>query len=766
MAEDGPSSDRIDELIERVNFMEQTLRSQLVRLYAIERRLGLAQDQPVQEPRRPEPAPKSQEVSIGQQPPRPLPQPPSIAPKPSPSRGAAARQPGDLEARIGGNWLNRIGIIAITFGLAFFLKYAFENEWIGPAGRVGIGVVIGLGFLAGGERLRPRYPNYAYGLTGGGVLILYLAIYAAFSFYSLVPHPLAFAFMAGVTVIASLLAARYSALPIAVLGLIGGFLTPLLLSTGRDNQTGLFTYIALLDAGVLALAYSKQWRSLNYMSFAATVLMFAAWMGAYYLGSKLWLTIFFLTLFFAIFALLAITYNVFNRRPTTWADLLLVFLNGLLYFGTSYELLDEDHHAYLGLFAVIVSGFYLGLGYFTYRRDPEDRLLVYTFLGLSFLFLVLAVPIQTDQHWVTMGWAIEGAVMTWIGLRVGDRISRYGALLVFAIAATHWIVIDVIDFSYSASGMFVPLVNRRALSCAVLVGTLAASALFYRRMAGAGDEDRSLFVGIYTLAANALALALLSLDATDYFEQKKALASGVEADERWRRLDNTQGFTLTVLWIVYGAMGFIAGIRWKRKALRLVFLGLLAVTAIKVLFDDLSYYDASWHTAFFNETFAAFALLIAAAVLAAWYYERSDETDERERAALLPVIVVSANLLAIIALSAEASGYFAREIREAGAETRDLRLARQLALSVIWAVYGGVMLATGIVRRRRLLRIMALLLLGVTIFKVFIIDLASLDQVYRMVSFIVLGLILLAVSFLYQRLRQLIIEADEIAEPD
>ncbi|HEX8186675.1 MAG TPA: DUF2339 domain-containing protein, partial [Blastocatellia bacterium] len=252
---------------------------------------------------------------------------------------------GDLEARIGGNWFNRIGIIAISIGVAFFLKYAFDNQWIGPWGRVLIGVGIGLGFLIAGEQLRRRYANYAYGLTGGGVLILYLSIYAAYAFFRepLIGQMPAFICMAIVTATASLLSARYSALPIAFLGLIGGFLTPLLLSTKVDNQVGLFGYIALLDVGVLALAYSKQWRSLNYSAFIATVLMFAGWMFVWYTEEKLWTTIFFLTLFFVIFALLAVLYNVVNQRPTMWIDLGLVFANALLYFGTSYQLLEEKY---------------------------------------------------------------------------------------------------------------------------------------------------------------------------------------------------------------------------------------------------------------------------------------------------------------------------------------------------------------------------------------------------------------------------------------
>ncbi|HTG17307.1 MAG TPA: DUF2339 domain-containing protein, partial [Blastocatellia bacterium] len=161
--------------------------------------------------------------------------PPAASQPPASSRRGGV----DLEARIGGNWFNRIGIIAICFGVAFFLKYAFDNEWIGPGGRVSIGVAIGLVFLAGGERLRKRYASYAYGLTGGGIAVLYLAIwFASIRHYNLIHPTLAFVLMAAVTATGSLLAARYDALPIAVLALIGGFLTPILLSTGVDNETG------------------------------------------------------------------------------------------------------------------------------------------------------------------------------------------------------------------------------------------------------------------------------------------------------------------------------------------------------------------------------------------------------------------------------------------------------------------------------------------------------------------------------------------------
>src|ERR1041384_895395 len=943
MAEDQDSSDKSKQFEDRLSYLEMIARDTAARLYQIEKQMGLVfhavpremkppvnrepkqetkQEAQIQNETERTGAPAINETVAGSEPAKPIVSPdvsrqpsgpirtPSERPGPqapqsrapyatlresapqvtTPAATSRTRQGGDLESRIGGSWFNRIGVLAIFLGVAFFLKYAVDNEWIGPITRVLIGVAIGILFLLGGERLRKRYASYAYGLTGGGIAVLYASIwFASFKHYGLISPAAAFAFMVVVTAAASLLAARYGALPIAVLGLIGGFLPPILLSTGVDYEAGLFAYIAVLDAGVLLLAYSKHWRSLNYLAFISTVLMFAAWMETWYDPSKLRTTVGFLTIFFVIFALLAVMYNVVNRRPTGWLDLAMVFANALLYFGTSYDLLDEKHHGALGGFAVLVAAFYLGLGYFTYRRDREDRLLVFTFLGLGFLFSVLAVPIQFEQHWITMGWAIEGAVMTWIGLRAKDRTSRYAAFVVFLIAITHWAISDVQEFAYIAPAHFVPLLNKRALSCAVLIISLAASAVFYKRY-GEKAEDRASFAGLLFLAANALAIALLSIDANDYFEQRKALEAGPSIATA---IGNTKALTLTALWTIYGLGTLFVGVVRKIKPLRFLALLLLAGATVKVLVVDLNYYAASWHTLILNQTFASFVLIVAALGIGAWFYARHFEVGDEERDVVIPLLigvanvlavvaltaevwghyarvrmeaasqdidrientkqfvlsavwtiyatvalwlgtkrgtralrigallllgltiakalmvdlfyydaawhklilnptfatfallvyalasgsrfyshggsvdkeeskeivpllVVGANVLALVALSAEALGYYAARIHagDTSGPLGDLGLAQQLSLSVVWAIYGGAMLTVGIARRSKLLRVMALLLLSMTILKVFLFDLSSLEKLYRIISFIVLGAILLAVSFLYQRYRQ------------
>jgi uncharacterized membrane protein len=668
----------------------------------------------------------------------------------------------DLEQLIGGSLLLWVGIIAVSLAVGFILKYAFDNDWIGERGQVLFGALTGGGILFAAERLRARgYRSYAYVLSGGGILILYLTVYAARVFYELVGVFPAFFLMIAVTTTAVLLAARYHAYAIAVLGLIGGFMTPALLSTGVDNQIGLFGYVALLDSGVLALAYFKRWRSLNHMAFVATVLTFAGWAVVYYEDWKLWPTLFFLTLFFLMFNALGIIYNVVKQRPAQWFDISLIITNASLFFAASYALLEPAHHRLLGSYALLWSAFYVLLFYFTYQRHRADKLLALSYIGAAVTFFTLAAAIQLDQQWVTIVWAMEALMLTWIGLRSDTDAPRYVALPVFAFATAHWFTSDMFDFAYRAGETFVPLLNRRAVSAAALVAALGGAVWLYRR---AGERvargEREMIGVVLILSANVLALTLLTVDVNDFFNARRgslnAYLTSLDMDDReaYLPIENARQFTLTVLWTFYALSALVVGVKRNLPALRYAALAWLTVTGAKIIAFDAGFYNAAWHLPLVNQTFAAFAAFIAALWYAGHLYTRADKIDETERHSVVNAIVVVANLYAIAALSLEATGYFEKLIRAgalADAETRDLRLAQGLSLSLVWTLYGGAMLLYGHRRANRVLRVMALLLLTATAFKVFFLDLAALEQFYRIVSFLVLGAILLAVSFLYQQ---------------
>jgi uncharacterized membrane protein len=661
----------------------------------------------------------------------------------------------DLEQLIGGSLFNWLGIIAVSLTVGFFLKYAFDNDWIGQRGQVLLGALCGGGILLTAERLRARgYHSYAYVLSGGGILILYLTVYAARVFYELIDVLPAFLLMIGVTATAVLLAARHHAYAIAVLGLIGGFMTPALLSTGVDNQIGLFGYVALLNSGVLALAYSKRWRSLNHLAFISTVLTFAGWSLVHYEDWKLWRTLFFLTLFFLMFNALGIIYNVIKQRPARWFDISLIISNATLFFAASYGLLAPAHHSMLGSYALVWSAFYVLLFYFTYQRHRADKLLALSYVGAAVTFFTLAAAIQLDQQWVTIVWAMEALMLTWIGLRADTAAPRYVAVPVFLFATARWFMSDLAEFAHRAGETFVPLLNRRAVSAAALVAALGGAVWLYRRRGEKIERgERDLISTVLILAANVLALTLLTADTIDYFDARLA-ATGAEDHLARQAVENARQFTLTVIWAFYALCALVVGTKRNLTALRYAALAWFVVTGAKVIAFDAGFYNAAWHLPLVNQTFAAFAALIAALWYAGRLYTRADKIDAAERYAVLVALTIAANLFAVSALSLEATGYFEKLIRAgapADTDTRDLRLAQGLSLSLVWTLYGGAMLLYGHGRANRLLRIMALLLLTATAFKVFFLDLAALEKFYRIVSFLVLGAILLAVSFLYQQ---------------
>ena len=202
-------------------------------------------------------------------------------------------QQGDLEKKIGQYWLNRIGIAAMLIGVSYFLKYAFENNWIGPGGRIGIGLLCGIALILWSERFRTRgHDVFSYSLKAVGIGTLYLSLWGAFQVYHLIPASAAFVAMILVTASTIALALSQNAELLATFAMVGGFATPALLSTGQNHEAVLFCYIALLDLGILLMAIVKPWRRLLWGSFAGTIVLYVGWYSSYYTREQRPLTVF------------------------------------------------------------------------------------------------------------------------------------------------------------------------------------------------------------------------------------------------------------------------------------------------------------------------------------------------------------------------------------------------------------------------------------------------------------------------------------------
>ena len=771
MTDDPQNGDPIEQLNRRLDYFDELLHRQTARIYEIEKRLGISSPvaRPVDEPVvktipalvEPVKTVAGQEI------------PPGEVLRPSRSRRLRNVAAIDWESLIGGNWFNRIGILAIILATGLFLKYAIENEWVGPLGRVAIGMLLGTGLLIGGESmLRRGFRFFAHGLSGGGICILYLSVFAAYDRYRLIGQLVALAMMTLVTLVAVLFSARYNALAIAVLGLVGGFLTPILLSSGKDNQPALFGYIILLDLGVLAIAWFRHWRTLNYLAFAATLLLSFAWWEGWYDSNKLGLTLILFTILFLIFAFAAILHHLVRREPSRELDLLLILLNGGIYFRAVYSLLGSNHHRWLGGYAVLMAIFYLGQGYLVQRRDGDDRYLKLIIFGLAGVFLTLAIPIQFSLAWVTTGWVIEGLALTWIGLKTDRRLTRLAGVVLFVLAISHWWMLDLRHLSPEWPASFIPLFNRRGVPMfAIILSLLAAARLQLRpefrpelpespALSKVWSNERALWNGALILSASLLVIAWVTVDVWDWFRMLELGVIPPIGADSWldpntglrvtppqvRRIQSWKPFFFGGWWAFSGVGLLIAGLRRQAVVARLLGLLLLSIAGLDVMASASGYADDEWHSTLLNPTFGAFAVITCCLALGyREYRQQESRIGQLERQIMARLMLSFANIFLLTGLSFEVEGFFSRHPMSQNG------VIRQLCQSMLFTAYGGTMIWAGIRRANRQLRILGLLTLGITTFKVFIFDLAALEQIYRVISFIVLGVILLVVSFLYQK---------------
>ncbi|MFL6446039.1 MAG: DUF2339 domain-containing protein [Candidatus Sulfotelmatobacter sp.] len=319
--------------------IRQALAELTTRVYRMEQRLQMAA--PAPSPSAPVSAEPATAVGSPGSAQRQAP-PPLIPPRPA--IAATAKAQPDWESRIGSHWLNRIGIAALLIGVSYFLKFAFDNNWIGPAGRISIGLVAGIAIVIWSERFRAKnYNAFSYSLKAVGIGTLYLSLWAAFHVYSLIPSSVAFAMMLVVTAATSVMALSQDAQILAAFALIGGFSTPVLLSTGQNREVALFTYVAILDIATLVLVAFRPWRRLLVMSYVGTLILYLGWYWTFYNRGPLELTLAYASLFFAIFAIAPlITLQPDGEHPILAAiPAVLAFVNAGVYFLEAYAMIQE-----------------------------------------------------------------------------------------------------------------------------------------------------------------------------------------------------------------------------------------------------------------------------------------------------------------------------------------------------------------------------------------------------------------------------------------
>lgn len=376
----------------------------------------------------------------------------------------------------GGSLLVKTGVVILFFGVSFLVKYAADHALIPIELRLSAAALAGIVLLGIGWRLRLVRPLYAHAIQGGGVGILYLTIFAAFRLYDLLPPLFAFSFLVAVAAISALIAVLQDSRSLAVLGAAGGFLAPILASTGTGSHVFLFSYYALLNLGIAGIAWFRAWRVLNLMGFAFTFVIGISWGWRYYRPEYLSTTEPFLILFFLIYTFIAVLFAL--RQPPDLKG----YLDGTPVFGTPVAafalqaMLVEPYRFALAWSAVALGLFYLPLAMFLSRRSPHYlRPLAEAFFAFGVVFGTLAIPLALENRWTSAAWALEGAAILWAGIRQQRRLARaFGILLQFGAGIAFLAELQ-------ATTGALPVLNGFFLGCALIALTGIFSAFCLQR---------------------------------------------------------------------------------------------------------------------------------------------------------------------------------------------------------------------------------------------------------------------------------------------
>ena len=571
------------------------LRSRLRRLEEALVNQGILHQQFIAPPAAPPSAPPAHQAARVMEPAGAQPQ---IAPPPMPhaplfsSQGTV--QPEDsrsLESRIGSQWFNRVGILAVLIGMAWFLKFAIDNHWIGPLGRALIGLVAGAALIAWSERFRGKgYAAFSYSLKAVGSGVLYLSLWAAFQLYHLIPSEAAFAAMILVTAFNGFMAWAQDAELLALYAIVGGLSTPLLLSTGENHQVALFSYLLLIDVAVLILVALRPWSRLLFGAFTGTVLFYFGWSAEFYSNSQALCTAFFLICYFLIFAFaprLVQPKLADEGRASGWdtlAQVLLPIANAALGFLGFYAILDRPGADWAQAWlAVAFAAFYLLL-----LRLPErgrlkasPALLSSLHLAAAVVFLTIAIPLKAHGRWLTIGWLVEGAALVWVASRITSQLLRVLALLSLALGLAALITIN-------PAASVTPIFNERFGTYCVAIAVCAFVAWVSAKTQPESKPEQSLtWPGLAVagaLAVNALILIAVSLEIHGYWWNLRW-----HNDWSWYNDYRMHAqFTYSAWFMLFGAILLAAGF-WRRSSfLRWQALVLLAVSIAKVFLVDTS----------------------------------------------------------------------------------------------------------------------------------------------------------------------------------
>jgi len=691
----------------------------------------------------------------------------------------------DIEKFIGENLINKIGILILVLGISFFVKYAIDKDWINEPARVGIGVLAGALVMGVAHRLRKNYAAFSSVFVAGAISIFYLTIGIAFHDYHLFSQTVAFIIMVVITIFSVFVSVSYDRKELAILSLIGGFAVPFMISTGEGNYKVLFTYIAILNIGMLLIAYFKKWNLVTLLAFIFSCLLFSAWFGKGFYDDKLPYrgALFFATVFYIIFSIATVINNLRNKGTFTKLEYFIMVANTFFYFGMGISIIENWKPEYKGLFTVALALYNLVYAIFLYRKFGLDKNAIYLLLGLTLTFVTLAIPIQFQGNYITLFWAGEAILLFWLSQKSKISTFKLGAIIV-QILMLGSLIMDWEKY-YSGNLMELkPFLNRMFITGIISLASLVFTYILLKKEKESTDifgfefhpsSYRNIILGISILVGYFTGMLEISYQSEDYIANYySALSCSVLyhflfsvgliyiilklKDKFWNSFSIVLASINIILYIAYFykltynemTENFILNLSSK-SAYLIHYILLICLAYFGYIL--VKFRNESLFSKYLNHKFALwiFAFCIV--------YVFSNEV--MIHGLMFTNDIISQTELAKYPFNKTGYSYEKEMFIDEKFEAVKLQIIK-IGYPILWGVLSFVFLIIGIKKQNQQLRIIALALLGITIIKLFVYDIKNVSETGKIIAFILLGVLILIISFVYQKIKRLVVDETKI----
>ncbi|MDP3930198.1 MAG: DUF2339 domain-containing protein [Bacteroidota bacterium] len=678
----------------------------------------------------------------------------------------------DLERFIGENLISKIGIAILVLGIGYFVKFAIDKNWINEIARVGIGILAGGIVLGFAHYLRAQFKAFSSVLVAGGISVFYFTLGIAFQEYHIFSQTITFVLLTVVTAFSVFISLAYDRQELAILSVIGGFAAPLMVSTGEGNYIVLFSYLLLLDASLLVLAFYRNWSVLNGVTYLLTVLMYGIWLNQKvlqqevseaipYLGALL-----FAAAFYVIFTFSNLINQVKEKQAFRSYELSLIISNTFLFFTCGMLVLNVYNPQLKGIFTLLLALFNFGITYYIHGNTKVDKNLFYLLVGLTLSFVTLAAPLQLDGNYITLFWAAEASLLLWLSQKSQLSIYRFVSIPILLLG----IISMLIDWNqlYAGDEILRPVFNAAVISSVSIIISL----FVYLRLLKQDTEPSYHFMGMAMQQAQQSKwiqyLLLPILYFAGFFECQYHVYTVFEFSLQ------AESFLLLYHLLFVSILFYLYG---KQKgylyANVVMVLGLLSLVGYSYYFGiayirEINFIiGAKGGTAyaywahylclvpFVHQMFILYPILKQKWYTAtAWVFTimlcflLSAELQWQGLFSNLSELVAAQN-------SSEDAYYLAVQMKQSMNKT---------AFPILWGLLAFVLLSFGIKRAYKPLRISALALIGITILKLFLYDIKNVSEGGKIAAFILLGLVLLVISFTYQKIKSIILDEESKAD--